>query len=142
MRYKARISAYAARYIRERAGDLLSDRCRITRGVEHVLDPDTNEYTQPEGELIYEGLCRLWETNAGMSVQLGGEEVHVANTYLSLPWDIDPIPEMEDLVEMIESKDPDVIGRTYTLGAPARGGNLRATRKFVVKGESSSKETW
>lgn len=108
----------------------------------HTLDEETNEYSQPEGDLIYVGPCRVWEADAGMSVTLGGEDIHVANTYISLPWDIDPIPEMEDIALMVDSDDVDVVGRTYTLGAPARGGNLRATRKFLVKTESSSKETW
>lgn len=140
--YKVVMSKYGAGYLRDRANDLLTDTCRITRGTEHVLDPDTNEYSQPEGELVYEGPCRLWATQPGAAIQLGSENISVDVSMLSLPWNIDPIPEMEDLVEMLTSPDPDVVGRTLTLGSPARGGNLRATRRFTVKTESSTKATW
>lgn len=138
-----RISPRARNYIRNRASDLLGDWCIIRRVQEAVLDPDTNEYSTPEGELIYEGPCRLWESSAAMSVSLGDEETGISQTYLSLPWDIDPVPEMNDVAVLTSSiGDNTIEGVTVVLGKPARGGNLRATRRFAAKVQESTKKEW
>ena len=142
MAFVARISPYAAKYLRRRGEDLLTDTCRITRARVTTLDPVTNEFSHDAGPVIYEGACRLWQNSSGMSVQVGDENMAVSTVYLSLPWDIDPIPEMEDLVEILTAQDPAVVGTTLFLGSPTRGGNLRGTRRYLVKTESSTKDTW
>lgn len=142
MTFKARISPYAQTYIRARAEDLLTDTCRITSVTEAILNRFTNEYSNPSGLVIYEGPCRLWEIATSMTVTVGEEQLGIGTTMLSLPWDIDPVPQPTHLVEILTSQDQDLIGRTGVLGKPARGGNLRATRKFVLQTDDSAKVEW
>lgn len=141
MSYTARISKYAQRYIRSRASDLLTDTCRVTRNRVYDLD-ENNTYRPMAGEVIYEGPCRLWELNTGMAVSVGEESMAITNTMLSFPWDIDPIPLLEDFVEMLTSPDPATMGKSFVLGEPAKGGNLRGTRRYAVKTEDSTREEW
>lgn len=136
------ISRFAQRYVELRATELLTDQCLVYRTGEPSIDHETNEYRYPEPIVIYEGPCRLWESPASLAMNLNDEQVQLTTPYISFPWDIDPIPEMEDVVKVTESRDSDIVGRTFTLGAPSRGGNLRGSRRFVVKSESSSKEEW
>lgn len=142
MTYTARISPYARKYIQARGSDLLTDTCRVTRQRAHDLDQSSNDYVHGGDELIYEGPCRLWELNTGMSVSIGEESTAVTSSVLSLPWDITPIPIMEDMVEMTGSLDGAVVGKMFRLGEPAKGGNLRGTRRFQVVTQDSTREEW
>lgn len=131
-------SRKAKAYIRRRASgnQMLTDTCRITRPTGDSYLDANNDYVPVEGPVIYEGPCRLWESSSGMAVQIGDGELVVSSTFLSLPWDIFPIPSENDVCLITMSDDNDVIGRTVTLGGPARGGNLRATRKYQIRTEN------
>lgn len=136
-----RISPVAAAYIRKRATALMNDACIVYNPDDPVLDDTTGTVTTPYTEAKYEGPCRYWEVPAGQVMRVGEENIVLAQSYLSLPWDA-PIPESSDTIEITQSEDPSLIGTTVTVVSTVRGGELRGSRRMLVRVTESEKGTW
>ena len=83
------ITAGARHFVRSRATEVMEYTCQITRGSKpEGYDEDTLVYT-PEGvaELVYEGLCRIWELAGAGAIVVGDTDIYQQTTNLSIPWD-------------------------------------------------------
>ncbi len=133
------ISAEARRYVRHRATDVMEYTCIITRGqVPAAYDEDTLIYT-PGGlaEILYEGICRIWEVSSVASVVVGGTDVYQVSTNLSLPWDSTVILKRYDEVEVVTApQDSLMVGKRFEIQSGAKAGELRATRRYEITGLS------
>jgi hypothetical protein len=131
------ISAEARKYVRSRATAVMECTCRITRGSRpEGYDEDTLVFT-PEGlaELVYEGVCRIWEVQGASSVVVGDTDVYQVSTNLSIPWDSPEIVQRYDEVTVLTApQDSQMVGKRYEITTVAKAGELRATRRFEVTG--------
>ena len=78
----------------------------------------------------------------GQQIVVGDEEITITKTQFSIPYWVMPLPEEDDIVVMIESVDPDLVGRTLSIQSVVRGGGLRSSRLFQVQIAESKKSTW
>jgi len=130
------ISSRARDYIRRRASYTMEATCRIERVLPPVFDQTSGRATSGSRTTIYEGKCRIWEVNAGSGVvNIGDDDILMPTTQLSLPWDIDPIPDRKDQVLITDhDSDSSMIGQRFEIQSHVKAGDLRATRRFTVLG--------
>lgn len=111
--------------------------CRIERvSRPEGYDEDTLVYT-PEGlaEVVYEGICRIWEVANASSVVVAEVDVYTMTTNLSIPWDTPEIVKRYDVAEILTApQDSQMVGKRYEIQTVAKAGELRATRRFEVTG--------
>lgn len=136
-----RISPFQARYVRHRTSSLMVDRCKIWKAGSPLLDRPSGHTTRSEGAIKYEGRCRFWEVTSGSQTIIGDQQIVMTQSYFSIPYDA-PVPESDDIVQIIDSVDPDLIGRTLNILSTVRGGGLRASRRFTVELIESQSATW
>ena len=140
------VSPYAQGYIQDRAMDLMTSTCRVytpSTGINTgTYDPVTGKVTATPGTIKYEGPCRLWEVPGGQTIVVGDQELSVTQTYLSMPYWVTPLPERDDVIQILTSDDPDLVGRSVSIVSTIRGGGLRASRRFQVQVADSKKATW
>ena len=136
-----RISPVLARYIRKRATELMVDECMIYTAGKPVLDNTTGSVTRDQGEIKYEGPCRVWEVRGSGQTLIGDVQMNTDSTYLSIPWDA-PLPESDDIITITKSVDTDLVGRSVSITAITRGGGLRASRVFTVQLQDSEMAAW
>ena len=131
------ISTEARNWVRARATAVMECECRITRAERpEGYDEDTLVYT-PAGlaEVIYEGKCRLWELSGASGIMVGDSDVYQQNTQFSIPWDTDAVIRRYDEVVITKApQDSQEVGKRYEIQTVAKGGELRATRRFEVTG--------
>lgn len=129
-----RISPTARRYLTRRSEHLMEDECRIfTPGLTRVeYDPETRVATTVQGTDYYLGKCRLWEVPAGGKFDLGELTYTMSQTWLSIPYDA-PVPETDQLVEMLKSVDPGLTGKILRITSVVHGGGLRGSRRMQVE---------
>lgn len=136
------ISARARSYVRNRATAQMNYWCSIERITGPNLDETTLRATSGGREIIYEGICRIWEVTGGGTFAVAEEEYALQTTNLSIPWDTDPVPQRDDEVEILEAPtDADMVGRRYRILDVAKAGELRATRRFQIQGIQEN-EAW
>jgi hypothetical protein len=111
----------------------MPDRCRITRyGGRGVFDPVTGNYAAgPDDALIYEGVCRIAGMSAEQREVFGEADVRIGRYVASLPHDVDEL-KPDDKVEVLEARDPDLVGRPLEVEV-VRYGGLHAKRKVVLE---------
>jgi Family of unknown function (DUF6093) len=131
------ISAEARQWVRARATEVMEYTCRITRGDRpEGYDEETLVFT-PDGlaEVIYEGICRIWEVANTSSIMVGDVDIYQTNTNLSIPWDTPAIVKRYDEVTILTApQDSQMVGKRYEIQTVAKAGELRATRRFEVSG--------
>jgi hypothetical protein len=119
----------------------MEDQCVVfTPGV-MVNDPATHRSKRSNPVIKYQGKCRFWEVQAGSQSVIGDQQVVVTQSYLSLPYDA-PVPESDDIVQIVQSADSDLVDRTVQVVSVVRGGGLRASRKFLVRLVDSKHSAW
>lgn len=130
------ISKRARAYVRRRATVGMFTTCQIERVSEGNWNSNTNLVMAGARSIVYEGPCRIWEVSGGSSfVVADDEETLLQTTNLSIPWDVDPVPERNDEVVVLSSLvDDQMVGKRYRILSSAKAGDLRATRRFVVQG--------
>lgn len=129
------ISNRARAYVRRKATAEMLSTCRIERVAKPVWDPTTNLVTSGSRVIIYSGICRVWEASGARPFQVGDDVILLQPTNLSIPWDVDPIPDENDEALILGSRvDDALVGKRYRIISSAKAGDLRATRRFAVEG--------
>jgi len=131
------ITGYARRYVRSRATAVMEYTCQIYRGAKpDAYDEDTLIYTVGGvKELIYDGICRIWELSSASSIVVGDTDVYQQATNLSIPWDEPAIIRRYDEVVITSApQDSQMVGERFEIQTVAKAGELRATRRFEVTG--------
>ena len=132
-------------------GLVLLDTVRFTRpgGGQQVFDPNSGQYTYPEGEVVYEGPG---------AVQVSGTATQVmSRPAANLPW-VDetnskyqvltplsaPIAERDMLVSVVQvhaGGDVELIGRQWRVQDPSGVGTLGVVRITAVDQVQQTRET-
>jgi hypothetical protein len=111
--------------------------CQITRGQRpDGYDEHTLVYT-PSGlaEVLYEGVCRIWEVANASSVVVGDTDIYQMSTNLSIPWDTQvELHRYDEITILTAPQDSQMVGKRYEIQTIAKAGELRATRRFEVTG--------
>ena len=131
------ISAHSRQWVRNRATAVMEYTCRIERsGVPGGYDEDNLIYTvEGLAQVIYEGVCRIWEVASSQSVVVGDTDIYQMNTNLSIPWDTTEEVKRYDQVTILTApQDAQMVGKRYEIQTVAKAGELRATRRFEVTG--------
>lgn len=129
------IPTLALDYVREQATAIMQGVCKIERVHKPSFDQTTGTATSGSRTEVYRGPCRIWEASSGGLVMVGEDEVQMENTQLSIPWATDPVPKRYDEVEIIShNTDSSLVGRRFQILTSAKAGELRATRRFSVRG--------
>lgn len=130
-----RPSQFSRSYLTSRATMLLEEECIIKRPVEGrvMYDPATRRTINVTRMDIYQGPCRLWELSSGSHIVIGAEEFTTSVLRLTVPWDVDPVPEVDDVFQMTKSTDSSIVGRWLEIIHVTRGGGLRGSRTFTVR---------
>ena len=125
--------------LRRAAESLMTDTIRITRPGKPDVDPVTGAET-PTGEVLYEGpgkvqtsggLASQVSTASGDSSNLGGL-VPEWSLYLHLPISATGLRE-KDVAQVIDSQDPDLVGRTMRLVNMQSEKTLATARRWNVE---------
>lgn len=133
------ISSRAIDYVRQRAESVMGYTCRIERVQRPSFNQTTGRSVPGSRDTIYEGRCRVWEVSSGAPVLVAEDEVTMQTTQLSIPWNASPVPERDDEVVIIDADDDEyMIGKRFVIDSSAKAGELRATRRFQVRGYQKS----
>lgn len=123
----------ARAYVRSRTQWWMSAECIIERAIAPVFSIDTGLATGQIKTQIYTGPCRIWELTTGGQVLVNEQSIEMQNTQISIPWDVSPIPFVDDLITITSSiTDSNMEGRVFEIIDTAKSGELRATRRFSV----------
>lgn len=116
--------------LRSMVDRFLTDTCVISTPVEPVYDPDTGDYPDVTGTIVYDGKCRV-RPSAGPRVVNAGEDTVSLHTYdVWLPWDTTGV-EIDQLVT-VTSDDPHLTTRVLRV-IDVQGGSETPHRKLVCE---------
>src|SRR5215831_10264303 len=108
------ISAEARNWVRARATEVMEYTCQIYLGLRpDGYDEDTLVYTDGgPRQLIYEGVCRIWEVAGAASVVVGDTDIYQQSTQLSIPWDSpEVIHRYDEVVITSAPTDSQMVGK-------------------------------
>lgn len=118
------------------AEDRMTDVCQVTRPNQEVgvRDQETGKITYPEPAPLYGpdvgphgGKCRVRTPQANAAVMVdAGSTVVMQQTHLSVPWDV--VFDRGDKVEILESDNPLLVGKRFTVRPLAIGSQQSANR--------------
>jgi hypothetical protein len=128
------VSTWAKSYVRNVAEHQFTSSVRIHKVGTPVLDTVTGIYTSVEGADVYEGPARIWSVDGSGVLSLGEGDYAMQATYCSIPWDAEPVPDVDDQVEVIASDDTELIGQRFRVMSVDGGGLTRATRRLSLAG--------
>lgn len=131
------ISTHAIDYVRGQATAVMTTTCQIfSREVPEAYDEETLVYTAAGlAEMVYEGVCRIWELAGGSSFVVSETDIYQQSTQLSIPWDTTAVIKRYDEVIIVDDpNDPQMAGKRYEIQTVAKAGAMRATRRFEVTG--------
>jgi hypothetical protein len=104
----------------------------LSRHKDGYLDTGSGTYTAQSGEIIYEGIARIWDSNTGAIINVGEADLSTTVTYCSIPFD-SPIPHNDDLVRVITAPgDIALVTRGFRVMGLDGGGLARATRRMQI----------
>ena len=129
------ISTRARKFIQARATGNMTYTCRIERLAEPVFDEATSMMTSATATTIYTGVCRVFEVSGGAPITINEDAVVIQSTQLVIPFDATPVPVRDDEVVILTAQfDPALVGKRFRIMDAAKGGDLRASRRFTVQG--------
>jgi hypothetical protein len=127
------ITPQALGYVRSRATRMMTHTCKVERVTKATYDETSLIATPGAKTIIYSGVCRIWSISGSAFVVVGETDVMMQNTQLSIPWDVDPIPQHNDEVTVLTADDDDsLVGKKFQIQDSGKSGALRATRRFTV----------
>lgn len=117
--------------------------CRLlgSDGTPGVMDPDTLEYSSDAPTVVWEGPCRFQpRSRATAQVVAAGEQpVTLIENQVTIPLTA-PEPVVGQLLQMVDSTDSALIGKTFRISNVAFG-DLQAERHLTVEDNETSRPT-
>lgn len=137
------LTARGTRMVQRMAAAQMLQECKIER-VQNPTYSNTNLVAVPGSRIqVYpdanavpaaRGTCRIWEQENPSMVMLGESEFTAYSTVLSLPWNTTANVKVHDEVEItISPTDPTWVGARFRIQSVKQGGQIRATRSFVLE---------
>lgn len=133
-------------YARTIAEQYMVDRCRVRRDPEgplnDTLDPNTLEYAEDPGTVLYEGRCLVSRpTRRDTRNSEGGQSVHRRGMKVRFPVSA-PRFKLRDMVEIVASPDPQsnaqLVGQKFRVIEPDDR-SLVASRIVLVEDDTGAR---
>jgi hypothetical protein len=117
---------------RAAAEALMVDACTITRaGAAGAFNPITGGYGSSSTS-VYVGKCRVQIRSASVSTpEFGGQAVVVQQVELQVPMSVLGVRPGDTVTVTASQRDPDLVGRVYTVSAPFAKTDATARRLRV-----------
>lgn len=125
---------------RELAETRMDDVCVVTRPVEGegIREPETGKIVYPDPIPIYgstmgphNGKCRIRTPYANAAVMVdAGTTAVMQQTHLSLPWDV--VLQRGDIVKILESDNPLLVGMKFTI-RPLPAGSQQSANRYGIE---------
>ena len=138
------LSPRVAAYARQAVISYHNIELEVTRQLVSSLDEVTGLITTTfDGEFTgYAGSGRFWLSNDGVVTNVGEGDYSTISTNISIPWDADPVPELDEYVVITSSyEDSTLEGKIYRIMGVDGGGFLRAARRLQVVAVSENRDT-
>jgi hypothetical protein len=117
-----------------RAERMMEDDCAIYRKTGTTTDPNTGAVVD-QYATVYTGKCRTRMQSSWATDRQAGEQNITVSRYLhQLPMSVVGV-EVGDLVDILASRDPDMVGRTMRIDGPF--GQTHATMRRYICEDSS-----
>lgn len=125
------ISDRTRAYVRKRVLEAMTANVTIYRMVKPALDTNTLFVTATSAETIYTGAARIRQVTGGAPIIVGEEQLSVAGTAISIPFDA-ALPRADDIV-VVSSFGPDeeLETRAFLVRDVDAGGLIRAARTMT-----------
>lgn len=125
------VSAYSRSWIKRRAEAHMTDTIKVIRAGSQVLDRTTGMSVATDQSTIYWGNARIHEVQDSGYIVLGESDIPVKQVDVSIPFDSFPVPDRDDVVLIITSVDPDLVGRKLRVIQVDAAGLLPPARKMT-----------
>lgn len=133
-------TALVSRYVQRYAEYNMTAGVRIMRMTDVLFGSDTGVVEAQESELVYEGPARVYTISGPSTYNLGEEPQYFSGSYVTVPITADPVPMVDDVVEVLTHLDPAVVGRRFRVMDVESGGQYPGYRRLQVTGVQSSKQ--
>lgn len=130
------VSDFALDMVREYATENMGYTVLIERVTKPTFDQSSGTAVPGSRTTIYSGPGRIWEISGASIVTVGSEdEISMQSVQLTIPWGTTPVPRKWDEVTVIDAaRDDYLIGKRFVIDSSAKAGELRATRRFSIRG--------
>jgi hypothetical protein len=90
----------------------------------------------------FEGTGRFWLSNDGLVTNVAEGDYSTVSTYISIEWDAEPVPELDDYVQITSAyDDPQLAGKMFRIVGVDGGGFMRAARRMRVTAVTENRDT-
>lgn len=118
---------------------------RITRPDGWAFNPETGQETPKPDFVVYpvageDGRARIYPVSGAVIQGMGDEPQYFDTTYVSIPLVTTNTPRIDDVIEVIEHKDPRTVGRLFRCTGHEVGGQLPAVQRMSATGIAPSKQ--
>jgi len=137
--------ALAQRYAQRFAESNMTAEVIVTRPGAAALDASDGSLGVLDGVEVYSGRARVYPVAGPVTLDLGDEPQYFSSAYVSVPLTdstgSNVLPQVDDLVEVVEHPDPLVVGRLFRVSDVEAGGQFAVVRRMQVVGVQRFK-TW
>jgi hypothetical protein len=135
------VQLYAQRFVESN----MTATVRVTRPGDAGFDAVTGELTADSGPTVYEGRGRVYSASGPATLDLGDGPQYFSSGFVSVPM-VDEsgdnvLPQVNDLIEVLEHPDPLMLGRRFRVMDVEAGGQFAVVRRMQVMGIQRSR-TW
>jgi hypothetical protein len=135
----------AQTYARRFAEANMTALVELTRPGAALFDTVSGELAADEGPVVYEGKARVYPVAGPVMLDLGDGPQYFSSSYVSMPLvdddGVNVLPEVDDLVEVLEHPDPLMLGRRFRVTDVEAGGQFAVVRRVQAVGVQRSR-TW
>lgn len=111
---------------------------RLSRPDPGVFDHVDGSLDVASGQVVYEGKGRVYPVSGPLTLNLGDEPQYFSQAFVSVPLVDDVgdnvLPQVDDLVEVLEHPDPLSVGRLFRVTDVEAGGQFAVVRRMQVVG--------
>jgi hypothetical protein len=126
-------------YLRRYADANMTSLVEILRIDDPVIDADNPSVAEPvKVKRVYQGKARIYQASGQGGTAIADEDMAFSTSYISIP-SVDPngavIPvQVNDFFRIIDTGDPELVGRMFRVLDVDAGGQWSASRRCMVTG--------
>lgn len=130
--------AFAQRIAQKFAESNMTAEVTIVRPGPTTLDTVDGSLDVATGVTVYTGAARVYPVGGPVTLDLGDEPQYFSSAYVSVPLTdasgANVLPQVDDLVEIVDHPDPLAVGRLFRVTDVEAGGQLAVVRRMQVVG--------
>lgn len=132
------IPAYALRYLRAAAESSMRSAVQVVTPSVPVYDDETGRAVGSSVVDGYAGPANIHPALSSGEQDFAGGMVEVNLITVSIPFASEPVPQLEDHVQIIATEDPALIGETLRVIGISNGGSLPVVRTLSCTFEQAN----